>query len=115
LSLRGDGMHMVSHIDAHERLAGVNVLADINQALCHFPRNSEPKITLNPSGDDTCKAAINLSRRRDRHDAHKVGQISGILMLFGTAARDAGRKKNGDQNGERRFRCGHDSTPEKPL
>ena len=73
LCLRGDGMRIVSHIDAHERLAGANRLTDIDESFSHLARNAKSEIALNASSDYARVGAFVLLGGAHYRDPYQVG------------------------------------------
>ena len=73
LLVRARGEPQVRGIDAHERLAALDRLPGIDQALQNLPGHAEPQVALHPGRDDSGERTLRLDGGLDGPDSHERG------------------------------------------
>ena len=71
--MRARGEPQVRGIDAHERLAALDRLPGINQALQNLPGDAEPQVALHAGRDDAGEGTLRLGGDLDGPYPHQRG------------------------------------------
>ena len=67
-------------VEAHERLAGVNLLADIDEALDHLARNAKAEIALHARRNDARECPLGGHGRLRDGDLDELGSLTRIEL-----------------------------------
>ena len=100
--LRRDRVIIFGAVDPHERLAGLDGLAGIDQPLGDFARYPKTQIALDAGRNDTRESARRGLGGLDRGDPDQLGSGSRIA---GWAGRGFGRCAGGEADRGERYEC----------